>query len=391
MASIHPHPRSPFWMAHYFSDGRRTTRSTRVPATEEGREKAQAIATAWERAAVMAGEGRGGREWMLSTLNEIFGYAQLPTGTKEVESWESLSHRWLSAAKNRRKVSSATIYAYERVAASFGSFLGVRAKKDASGITSSDVDRWVERINERLTAGTVRTRLKILRGAFNWATKHGVLSRNPASAVEMPVSDAETRDPFTADDINKILAQARAEADAGEPGADDLLTMTLLGLCTGARIGDCAGMLWASVDLQSRRLAYTPKKKRRHGKPSIIELVDPLLSRLQKLTPSGPFVCPLAAERTVSRNGIAFIKLTKRAGVTGRTASKGRARQFHTKTFHSLRHTLASMLAEAGVDDLVRRRITDHEDKAVAAIYQHVSVEATGRALNQVLAPFAGR
>src|SRR5574343_633789 len=112
MASIHKHRRSPYWMAHFFKGGIRTTKSTGVQAAEEGRERAQAIANAWETAAAMAGEGRDGREWMLATLNEIFGEAGLPTVTKAVETWDGGAARWLTASQRRRKVAASTLYIY---------------------------------------------------------------------------------------------------------------------------------------------------------------------------------------------------------------------------------------------------------------------------------------
>lgn len=381
MASIHAHPRSPFWMAHFFKDGRRTTKSTRVPSLEENRAKAQAIADTWERAAAMAGQGRDGREWMLSTLNSIFGEKDLPTVTKQVETFDGVAARWLKTAAKRRQVAPATIELYKRVVKSFSSYLGVRTSKDITAVATKDIDAWLEKLAESNSASTARHRLLVLRGVFAFAVKHGVIDRNPALAVETPKANPATREPFTAKEVGKMIVQARAEGG-------DMQTLFLLGLCTGARLMDCASMRWDAVDLDAGRLSYIPRKKRRTGHAATVSLVDPLLGHLRDAKRSSAFLCPSLQSYTASHVSRLFADFMARAGVAGSQVKTDRARVFHTKSFHALRHTVATLLAEAGVDELVRRRITDHEDKKVAEIYSHVSVESTGRALNQVLAPF---
>jgi integrase len=387
MASIHPHPKSPFWMAHFFKQGTRTTKSTRLPATEENRERAQQIAETWEKAAAMAGEGRDGREWMLSTLNELFGEQKLPVIEKERESWQSVSGRWLAQQKTRWKVSPSTYADRKSSIDSFTKFLGPKAKNDVAAISPRDVDQWVASMLERGTASTARHRLSHVQAVFRWAVNFEILNRSPAAAVQLTNAGGLTRTPFTLAEVAKLIDHARREAADGMPDAAERLTLVLLGVCTGARLMDCARMRWESVDLANRRIAYLPQKKAKGQQVLVVALVEPLFSHLARLPREGEFLCPRLARLTTSPVSQQFIRLLERAGITGTRRTEGRARAFHDKTFHALRHTLATMLLEAGVDDLTRRRITGHENREVAAIYQHVSVESTGVALNRVLAP----
>jgi hypothetical protein len=51
MAYLRKHPKSPFWIAGFTDrNGRRTNRTTRLPATHANRPKAQRIAEAYEQA-----------------------------------------------------------------------------------------------------------------------------------------------------------------------------------------------------------------------------------------------------------------------------------------------------------------------------------------------------
>lgn len=375
-------------MAHYFHDGKRTTKSTRVPADEAGREKAQAIADAWETAAAMAGEGRDGREWMLATLNAIFGAAGLPTARQAVATWETVSAEYLDACRTRRKAAAATMKLYEGTVKSFGEFLGAQRRADVGAITARDVDRWVTHLQKRFSPGTVGTRIQILSGVFNWAVRQEFLARNPVARIDRPDSRGLSRTPFSHQEVEKMLAQARHEVNAGVRAAPDRLTLLLLGLCTGARLMDCARMKWENVDLDRAQLTFLPQKKSRSRQMLTLSLVDPLLEHLRSMPKVGLFLCPhFAKEVGATAVSSDFGFFLDRCGIDRGRVTADRAIGFHAKSFHALRHTLSTWLAEAGVDDLVRRRITGHDSRQAAAIYQHVSVEATGAALSRVLAP----
>ncbi len=372
-------------MAHFFQDGRRTTRSTRVRATDDLREKAQRVADMWEQAAVLAGQGRDGRAWALATLNDIFARGGVPEIKEDFETWESAAKGFLANQKTRRKASASTQAGYKTGLKVFGDWLGARARKDIASITPKIVDQYAAHLQKRYAPATVVLRLTQISGVFSWAVRHEMLERNPVTRIETPEGRSMERVPFTPKEIGAMLALAREEAAAGRRHADELLTLLLFGLCTGARLGDCARMRWEHVELDKGVLSYLPQKKARGRQVLRVALVDPLLSHLRGLPRQGEWICPAFAPRPSGSLSALFRGFMERAGVVSERTADGRQRAFESKSFHGLRHTLATMLHEAGIDDLVRRRITGHEDRETAAIYQHVSVEATGEALRRVL------
>jgi integrase len=56
----------------------------------------------------------------------------------------------------------------------------------------------------------------------------------------------------------------------------------------------------------------------------------------------------------------------EKAGITGRiTAASGKGRAVASKSFHSLRHTFVSALANNGVASELRQRLVGHSDSGV--------------------------
>ncbi len=63
---------------------------------------------------------------------------------------------------------------------------------------------------------------------------------------------------------------------------------------------------------------------------------------------------------------------------------KGEQRAQHSRSFHSLRHSLTSTLANADVSEEIRRRITGHESAAVHSGYTHHERKTLARAVEKM-------
>jgi integrase len=87
----------------------------------------------------------------------------------------------------------------------------------------------------------------------------------------------------------------------------------------------------------------------------------------------------LAGKTSSGRNGLSgqFRRVMDRAGIepeiTGRAGEKGRNRS--SLSFHSLRHSFNSAMANAGVPQEIRQRLTGHASKAVNDRYTHAELE----------------
>jgi integrase len=119
-------------------------------------------------------------------------------------------------------------------------------------------------------------------------------------------------------------------------------------------------MHWASVDFERGVMDFLPEKTRRKNKRVVVPLYPALLSHLQLIGESsepGAFICPdLATKPTGGKNGLSasFKRVMAAAGVDPRTSEGLGVRRFSKLSFHALRHSFNSALANAGVPQETR-------------------------------------
>src|SRR4029077_16167154 len=87
---------------------------------------------------------------------------------------------------------------------------------------------------------------------------------------------------------------------------------------------------------------------------------------------SGP-LCPVLSETPATgRDGLSqqFIKLMRASGVDPRAVVTSK-HAFPRKSFHSLRHSFASALANSGVPADLRMKLTGHKSAQIHQVYTH--------------------
>ena len=353
MASIHKDPRgkSPFWYCAYrLPNGKRTFRSTKQTDRRAAEEFCRKLEYAsHESKAARLTEARA-RELISEIVEQATGE---PLRSYTVEDWV---HDWLQGKKSTKAES--TYLRYANVLNGFVASLGQRAKLNVNQIAPRDVWRFRDaQIAEGKNPSTCNDAVKIVRMAFTAARRQGFVTHNPAEAVEMLPEDRESvKQPFTVEQVQAILRAARG----GWPGA------IMVALYTGARLQDVADMRWESVDLQNKWIAFRVGKTKQRLKLPMHEALHEFLLELPAPDSGKAFLFPsLAGKRTGGKSGLsmAFARIMERAHVRGEVARerKGeKGRTVNTLTFHSFRHTLTSIMANAGVPVEVRQKFTGH-------------------------------
>jgi integrase len=139
----------------------------------------------------------------------------------------------------------------------------------------------------------------------------------------------------------------------------------------------------------AKTITYRAKKT---GKLVTIPIHPELENHLLELAApdSGKaYVFPkLAGRGTGGRSGLsmAFSRIMARACVAGEVLHKpkkgGQGRTVRTLTFHSLRHSFNSAMANAGVSQKIRMKLTGHVSEEMNAHYTHHELEPLRRAIN---------
>ena len=377
MASIHKDPRgkSPFWYCAYrLPNGKRAFKSTK----QTDRDKALSFCRTLEYASRESKADRLTESRARELISEIV--LQTTGEPLRFYSAEGWLHDWLKGKELAK--CEGTFTKYEHTIESFLTSLGERAKRNLNQITPRDIQRFRD---SELESGkhprTCNFAVKHLRMPFNVARRQGLITHNPAEAVEMlPTLSESTRQPFD-------LAQVKAILKAAQ---DDWRGAIMVALYTGARLQDVTDMRWESVDLQNKWIAFRAGKTRQRIKIPMHDALHDFLLELSAPGSGKAFLFPsLAGKRTGGKSGLsmAFKRIMERAKVRGEVVHErgGEAgRTVNTLSFHSFRHTLTSIMANAGVPVEVRQKFTGHASAEMNIHYTHHEIETLRSAVGKL-------
>lgn len=367
MASLFRKPKSPYFFAAFRdAAGKRCQKSTKLT----NRTKAMDIAREWEKAAQAGKQGRLVESQCRRVLSEI-----LETATGEAMSFYTCKEwfeEWLAGKVG--VTGERTLLKYKQVTRDFLSHLGERAAQPLNAIASRDVRGFRDALAKRGQApSTVNlSALKILSAPFTAALRMGYISVNPCAGVEALKDAADTeKDVFTP-------AQITALCDAAE---GDWKGVILAGYFTGLRLKDITELRWEAIDLTDGLLCLrTSKTGARVTIPLAAEFKTWLSQQLLGIG-KAPVFPSLAGKSGAGKSGLSmqFARIMAKAGIRGRVLRQrqeaGAGRTQSSLTFHSLRHSFNSALANAGVSQEVRQKLTGHASAKMNTKYTHLEIE----------------
>lgn len=278
--------------------------------------------------------------------------------------------RWLESKQLCR--AHKTFVRYKQIAKDFTTFIGaVKVKYPPSYIQPQDIQDFVFHCSMKGDSkSSCAVKVKILRNLFNMGRRQGMNPNNPAEAIETPSGVRMTREPFTVVELKAILAMANNEWKA----------MTLLGAYAGMRLKDAASLTWRNVDLEQKAITYLPLKKARLPNTSKVkvpihaDLLDALLHLpVDGRSPDAPLFPSLIKLPTSGKTGLSgrFLSLLQKARIDTMPTKRPGSRMFQAKTFHSLRHTFVSLMANSGVSQELRKELAGHASDIHRAYTHH--------------------
>jgi integrase len=236
------------------------------------------------------------------------------------------------------------------------------AGKDADGAPVYRAKR------KPMAPATVNRYAASLAAVITWSIKRRIAPKgyvHPCRSVErMPEHNERTR--FLSEDERQRLLQACKASPWPR-----LYLLVLMALTTGARKGELVGLRWQDVDMEraEARVAVT-----KNGDPRVLPLVPAVLAELQRFEGApGGLVFPgrLTPDRPYSFES-RFHQALKEARIRG-------------VTFHTLRHSCASMLAQNGATLLEIGDLLGHRQLQVTKRYSHLATGHKAALVNRVL------
>lgn len=373
MASLHRRLRSPYLHAAFTGpDGRRLMRSTGTA----DRRSALRLALQWEDAAKAA----RAKTFTAAKAHKILSECvALSTGeTFQTFTCRQWLDEWLAGKSGTTAVNTAD--KYQAAVKGFLSYLAKRADVTLGAISPKDVRRWRDqRRSAGLSITTCNQGVKLLKSAFGRAVSLGYLPINPCAALEsLRDSEDATRDVFSDDQVTILVKTA----------VGDWRGLILFGFFTGLRLSDAANLTWDSIDLESGLLRLRTQKT---GFIITMPLHSDLrewLARQPRGIGQAPLFPSLRGKSSAGKSGLSsqFKHIMQQAKIGGRIlrAATGKGRRQSSLSFHSLRHSFVSALANAGVAPDLRQKLAGHTDSKSHARYSHHEVDAMRSAIATV-------
>ena len=169
--------------------------------------------------------------------------------------------------------------------------------------------------------------------------------------------------------------------------------MILLAYHTGIRLNDAANLTRQNIEggkLLRFREAKTAHRKRRASERETVVVMSHDLRDYFKSLPvpmkkDAPLFPSLFGKQSGSAGGLSnmFGRLLEKAGIDREQgdAKKGKGRRFSALSFHSLRHTMISRLANSDVPEAVAKAMSGHSTDEAHRRYIHLDTEAQAKAV----------
>lgn len=363
MASLWKHPKSKYWTACYTNrDGKQMKRSTK----QTERKKALLIAVEWERIDQLSRHGALSTQQIQKVFNEVV--EKTTGGTILTPPVDKFLDEWLTHMQP--KISEHSLERYKKTKKLFLEYLKEKASMPITGITPGHIEGFLsDRLKGGVAAQTAIVDIKTLSSAFKHAERYAMIMKNPVQAITLPKSVSSEREVFSHEQIKMLLDTVTFKSE--------WFTLILLGYFSGARLGDCATMKWDNVNMKERVISYKQKKT---GKVVRVPMVEDLFEHLQFISEfiDSEYLCPeLAARGSGGKHGLSesFNRIVKRAGIDPKQIDGKGKRKFNCLTFHSLRHSFNSTLANAGVNQEIRMKLTGHSSFGINDRYTHHSLK----------------
>ncbi|PZS03279.1 MAG: site-specific integrase [Pseudonocardiales bacterium] len=319
--------------------------------------------------------------------------ARLDAGAPPVDATMTIrdyTARWIVttlAASDRKATTKATYTTLAR-----GHIMaGGLAALPLGRVHPSDVEAWLLSLRGAGKApSTVRQTYTILRAVLDAAVRDGLLARNPAAVIRRPAVQRVEARYLSPADVGRLLA-------AAESSRYGPLLIVLAG--TGLRRGEALALRRGDVDLEAGTARVRGTLARIDG---ALIVTEPKTERSRRTIPLPAHV--VTALRAVRRRQLAeqlragtvwhetgFVFTTETGQpVDPRNAFRAltaaaTAIGLHDVGLHTLRHSAASAMLEAGVPLKTVSELLGHSSVAITGdVYGHVSDDATRTAVERL-------
>ncbi|HEX2353385.1 MAG TPA: site-specific tyrosine recombinase XerD [Xanthobacteraceae bacterium] len=295
-----------------------------------------------------------------------------PKAKNSDQAWIELFLDMIAAERGGAKN---TLAAYARDLADFSAELG-QAGRTIAGASTDDLRGYLGSLaRRRFAASSVARRLSAIRQLYRFLYAEGHRADNPSAVIEGPKRNRALPKVLSIAEVDRLLAQARADMGQADQGAPKQLRATRLAClievlyATGLRVSELIALPISAAERNARMLTVRGKG----NKERLVPLNDAAKKAMSEYL------------ALLSANGVRQTKwLFPSFGRTGHLTRQHFARELKALAAaaglrqvspHVLRHAFASHLLHNGADLRVVQTLLGHADISTTQIYTHVLEE----------------
>ena len=278
-------------------------------------------------------------------------------------------------AKEAERCTAKTLTHYRYGLSGFLFFLQQQHVSEVTAITPAHIRGYLLSLQRRgLKDTTQHAQARAIKAWLNWLVAEGELSQSPMRTVAMPRLEQRIPEPFTREEVHKLLAACDRRT---AKGARDY-ALALVALDTGLRLAELASLKVGSIDMRTGLVTVMGKGRKQRqvvvgakARAAVLKMLACTDAR------PGDGLWPafnLHGERvgTLTLHGVrlAIVRLGRRAGV-------------HPCGPHRFRRTFALWSLRDGMDLHSLRLLMGHADLDVLQRYLKLAGEDVERAHRQ--------
>jgi len=251
--------------------------------------------------------------------------------------------------------------------------LSVLNNKTLQEITMLDAEKIINSILKKgLAVRTAEYVVSVLRHALNKAVERGYLEVNPVSKIKVPRKDNRRIRFLTKDEAIKLLDELKKRSQR-------TYEMSFLSLYTGMRFGEIASLTWQDIDFDNG-IIYIKDPKNRKGRVAyMIEEVKEFLLNKKQNSDTNSLIFS-----TKNNDKMTAITNSFKHAVNMLGLNNGITDPRDKVVFHTIRHTFASWLVQAGTPLYTVKELLGHKSIAMTERYSHLAENTMREAVKKL-------
>jgi len=284
--------------------------------------------------------------------------------------------RYLSVEKNASphtcRCYRRDLEGFEEFLKSSGTALSPSGEVEIERVNRIDIRKYLSFLHRKNRKSSIARKISSLRSFFKYLVREQVIPFNPAKGVSTPKVERTLPTSLTVDEAFRLMESPKSTPEISSEGSRgkglrDRAILELL-YSSGLRVSELVGLNSGQLDLDLGIVRVMGKGRKERIVPvgaKAIEALGAYLGERAVLKGDEPIFVNSSGGRLTARSvGRLMKKYTRHSGI------------FRKVSPHSLRHTFATHLLDAGADIREIQEMLGHSSLSTTQRYTHVS---TGR------------